>query len=523
MGARTLLGSTTKEPTSMKRSWWTVLLASSAVVLTACGSTVQVTGSQLVPGGSGGIDATGATTSGASGDALGGTTTGTTGSTTGSTSGTGPVSVAPGSTGSVADPTVGTTGATTVTGPKKALEIGVLVTDTDSFQKAAGGTSYTAITRDAIHAYLKAAGSVAGHQLKVVDATFNYQAASYDNEFEAACQKFTKDHHVAAVIYDGITYNPVWNTCMTRAGVPWFLMHQVGTAVGDSTDMASFPGMITAGSVNMDRRINGIFTQSLKHGFLRAGSKLGVMIETCAYATRAYDRTLVPLAARNKVTLSQVRIDCGAGSSDHATGINAIGSAVLRFQTEGVDSVMFVTDYENGAIFYFAAAAEAQHYRPHYLLWANQGAPGYLDYYRGKGLGAQLEMMRGFGNSPLYEVTYPPAPPAPQAAARNACLATAKRQQFAVGDPTSQGVVLDACDVVNLLQRALALSGGQGGIDALVGAVDRLGTGFVSTMVLNGATRFAPDLHDGPALGQVSAWQPKCQCMAFIAAPYRIQ
>jgi hypothetical protein len=324
------------------------------------------------------------------------------------------------------------------------------------------------------------------------------------------------------VIYDGVTYNPVWNTCMTKAGVPWFLMHQVGTAVGDSTDMASFPGMITAGSVNMDRRINAIVGQSLQHGFLHAGSKLGVMIETCPYATRAYDRTLVPLAARSKVTLSRVAIDCGAGSGDHATGINAIGSAVLRFQTEGVDSVMFVTNYENGAIFFFLAAAEAQGYRPQYLVWANQGAPAYLDYYRGKGLGAQLEKMRGFGNSPLYEVTYPPAPPAAQAAARNTCRAILKRQQVALPDKTADGVALDGCDAVNLLLTSMHLSDGRGGTSAVTNAVNRLGTSFVSTMVLNGATRFGPGLHDGAALGQVSAYGTKCQCMAFIAAPYRI-
>jgi len=507
----------------MKRLWRTALAASGILLATACGSTVQVAGSQVVPG-NGGLGTPPTAGPGQSLDApgqAGGPSPGG-----GPADGTGaqPVGTAssPGEAVQLGGPQVVAPDATT----KKPIQIGVLVTDTDSFQKAAGGTSYSVVTRDAIHAYIKAindAGGVAGRKLTIVDATFNYSASSYDTEFEAACQRFTQDNHVAAAIYDGITYNPVWNTCMTKARVPWFLMHQVGTTVGDSTDLASFPGMITAGSATMDRRITSILTQSLKHGFLRSGSKLGVLIETCPYATRAYDRTLAPLAAQHKITVAKIAINCGAGSGDHATGINAVGSAVLRFQTEGVDSVTFVTNYENGSIFFFAAAAEAQHYRPQYLVWANQGAPAYIDYYRSKGLGAQLERMRGFGNSPLYEVTYPPPPPPAQAAARKACLTTAKRQQIAVPDKTAEGVTLDACDTVNLLRAALTLSQGEGGAHALTRATDRLRTDFVSTMVLNGATRFGPGRHDGAALGQVSVWQDKCQCIAFIGAPYTIR
>jgi hypothetical protein len=428
----------------------------------------------------------------------------------------------PGTTG----PQVGPQTVTPVTSSTKPIQIGVLITDTDSFQASAGGTSYSVVTRNAIHTYLKAinaAGGIAGRQLKIVDATFDYNAASYDTAFEAACQTFTQDHHVDVVIYDGITYNDVWNTCLTRAGVPSFLMHQVGTQVGDNTDLVSYPGLITAGSVSIDRRLETILSQSLKHGFLRAGSKLGVFVESCPYAVRSFDRTVAPIAKRSQIAIYRFDIDCGAGSGDHATGINAIASAVLRFQTEGVDSVMFVTNYENGAIFYFAAAAEAQHYRPQYLLWHNQGSPGYLDFYKSKGLGAQLEKMRGFGSSPLYEVTYPPAPPAAQAAARKACLATAKRQHLAIADETAEDVTLDACDVVNLVARALTLSGGQGGIRAVVTAVDRIGTDFVSTMVLNGATRFGPGRHDGAALGQVSVYQAKCACMAYIGPPTPIR
>jgi len=408
------------------------------------------------------------------------------------------------------------------TSTRSPIQIGVLVTDTLGFQTAAGGTSFSLLTQEAIHAFIKAlnaAGGVAGRKLSVVDFTFNYMSQSYDVEFEAACQKFTVDNHVGAVIYDGVVYNQNFNTCMTKAGVPTFLMHQVGTQVGDSTDLANHPGMITAGSVSVDRRLNAILTGALAKGFLRPGSKVGVIAETCPYNVRAYDRVFAPFVKRHKISVVKVDVNCGSGASDQGTGTAAAQSSVLRFQSEGVDNIMFNTNFENGLTFFFAAQAEAQQYKPQYLLWHNQGCAGCMDYFRSKGAGPQLENMKGFGSSPLWEVTYPPAPPPAQAAVRKTCLATAHRQNIATPDLNAQAVVLDTCDVVSLLARALTLTGGQGGTRAVASAVERFGTDFVSTMVLTGATRFGPGLHDGTAMGAVSAYSKKCECFVYITPP----
>jgi hypothetical protein len=406
---------------------------------------------------------------------------------------------------------------------REPIQIGVLVTDTDSFKAASGtGDSFTTYTRDTLSAFIKAVnadGGIAGRKLTVVQATFNYTAASYDTEFEAACQTFTRDHHVAAVIYDGVTYNASFHTCLTRAGVPVFVMAQGSTQIGDSVDLASYPGLVTAGSVSIDRRLGAIMTGSLERGFLRPGNTLGVIVETCPYHVRAYDRVLKPMADRNRISVLRTDVDCGAGGADHATGINAVAAAVLRYRTEGIDGMLFVTNYESGTWYYFATAAEKQGWRPQYLLWHNQGSAAYLAAGRDAGLSAQQVKARGFGSSPLSEVTHPPAPPPAQAAVRTACLATAKRQSVPVSNELQRDAVLDICDVVSLLRRALTLSGGVGGTRAIAGAVDRLGTQFVSAVTLNGATRFAPGRHDGPALGAVSVWNARCECIAYVTAP----
>lgn len=512
----------------MKRLRPNVLVVIGLLVLTACGSTVQGAGSQLVPANNGlavpgvgdqglGPDVPAAVPGGVAGvpsrggDAVAQAEDARPGAGGSSSPGRGVNSAA-------GAPQVVPPGAST----KQPIQIGVLVTDTTGFQAVAGGTSFTLLTRDAIRAYIRAintAGGVAGRKLEVVDYTFNYTSANYDNEFQAACAEFTEDNHVGAVIYDAMAYNQTLNTCLTKAGVPLIYMHQVGTQVGDSTDFGKHAGMITAGSVNIDRRLRAILDGAITQGFLRSGSKLGVIVETCPYHLRAYDRTLTPIATRSKITVFRTDVDCGAGSADHGTGIGAVQSAVLRYKGEGVDSIMFVTNYENGTVFYFAAAAEGQDYRPQYLLWHNQGCPDCMAFFQDQGFGAQLEKMRGFGSSPLWDVTYPPAPPPAQAAVRRSCLSTAERQGVGAADANTQAVVLDACDSVNLLRRALTLSDGQGGTRAVVSAVERLGTDFVSTMVLEGSTRFGPGLHDGTAMAAVSVYQAKCECITYITSP----
>lgn len=521
----------------MKRPRLAVLWVSALLALTSCGSTVAVGDRAALSGrmssGEGGAALPGE--AGFSGDLDDGLTGGDSdrvgdGAQPGLPNGPGSGQARSGVVGaSRGSGGAGTPGTSVPAGPTTSgpIQIGVLVTDTDSFKAASGsGESFTLLTRTATNAHIKAindAGGIAGRKLSVVEATFNYTAASYENEFEAACQKFTRDNRVSAVIYDGITYNPTFNTCLTNAGVPAFYMQQVGTAVGDDTDMKAYPGLVTAGSVSMDRRLRTMLEGGLTQGFVKRGNKIGVLVEACPYHVRAFERTLLPLAARNGITMLRTDIECGAGSADHGTGIAAAQSAVLRYNSEGVDTVMFVTNYENGVVFYFGAQAESQQYRPQYLLWHNQGCPVCKAFWEDQGFQAQLVKMRGFGGTPLWDVTSPPAPPPAQAAVREACLSTAKRYGVSTASFNHQAIVLDTCDAVSLLRRALSLSGGQGGTPAIRAAVERLGTDFVSTMTLGGATRFGPGVHDGLAMGAVSVYDLKCECFTYITSPRPIR
>ena len=510
--------------TLLSRGWAANSACAALLLSVGCGTTVPDASRALarddLTGTGGGLPASAPAVNQGTSDAIPGVSTTTGG---GSGLGKGGSQISPGSTGGSVDGSGRPGRVTPGTTSRQPIQVGVLITDTASYTKATGvGESASILTRDSLHAYIKAinaAGGVAGRKLTVVDVSMNFSAQSWDNEFEAACQTFTVDNHVGAVIYDGTVYNQNFNTCLTKAGVPAFYMGRNGTQVGDATDFANYPGMITTSSPSVDRRLRSILNGAIAQRFLRSGSKLGVFVETCPYNLRAYDRVLAPIVARNKITVNRQDIECSGGAAAQQSGPAAVASAVLRFKTEGVDSVLFDSNFENGLWFYFAATAEQQQYRPQYLLFHNQGCSECLAAGRSSGLEGQFAGLKGFGGLPLGEVTYPPSPPAAQAAARRTCLSTAKSQSVTFSGPVQQMIVLDSCDAVNLLRRALTLSGGLAGTRAIVSALERLGADFVSTLTLNGATRFGPGRHDGMERTAVSVYQSKCECVTYITSP----
>jgi hypothetical protein len=405
----------------------------------------------------------------------------------------------------------GGTGGPTSTGP---IQVGVLITDTATEAKR-NGVSIVSPFRDAAHALIAAVnarGGMAGRKVQEVDDAIEFTAPNHDTAFQAICQKFTKDKHVQAVLYDGIIYNESFNTCLTNAKVPIVYMSGTGASpVGDDIDLKNNPGLFVVDGVSMDRRVKSIMTKALVSNYLPPGSKIGVVMEDCAYDQRVYDNTLKPIADKNHLTLVKGGVKCAHGYADNAPSLAQIQNFALKFKSEGVGSVMFVTTYENGLVYYLAQGAHTQNWTPQYLLFRQQGNPGTMKIYPPE----QLTKMRGFGGIPLSELTSPAAAPPAQAAVQQKCLADARANGVAAQLLTDQITVYQVCDVVRLLQQGLVNSGGKGGTDALVPAIEKIGSSFISALDLNGVTQFGPGRHDGMELTGTSAYGAGCKCFEY--------
>ncbi|MEU7003589.1 ABC transporter substrate-binding protein [Nonomuraea sp. NPDC046570] len=399
----------------------------------------------------------------------------------------------------------------TTSGP---IEIGMLITDTRA-ESARNGVGIVSPHRDAAHAMfdkINAGGGIKGRKIKVVDEAIDFSAPNHDTAFEAICQRFTKDNNVQAVVYDGTIYNGSFNSCLTKAGVPILYMGgSTGSAVGDSDDLKKHPGLIAVNSVSLDRRVESIMNKAIAADHLRSGSKIGVVIEDCPYNERAYDKTLKPIADKGGIALVKAEVKCAHGYADNGPNLALIQSLALKFKSQDVDSVMFLTLYENGVLYYFAQGAHTQKWSPQYLLFHSQGGANAMTVYSAD----QLTNMRGFGGMPDIDVTEPPAPSAEQAKVREACLADARTAGLAVQKIAVQITVFQACDAVRLLQQGLINSGGLGGTEKLVPGIEKIGTDYISALTLGGATKFGPDRHDGMELTAVSSFDKGCKCFKY--------
>ncbi|WP_207926150.1 ABC transporter substrate-binding protein [Actinocrispum wychmicini] len=393
------------------------------------------------------------------------------------------------------------------------IEIGMLVTDTRA-EVARNGVGTVSPYRDEAHAMVdkvNAGGGVKGRQIKVVDDVIDFSAPNHDTAFEAVCQRFTKDNNVQAVVYDGVIYNDSFNSCLTKAGVPLLYMGQTGSTVGDAKAFKDNPGLIAVNAVSVTRRVETIMNKAIAAKYLPRGSKIGVLVEDCPYNERAYNETLKPIADRGGIELVKGEVKCAHGYADNGPTLALIQSFALKFKSQNVDSVMLLTLYENGIIYYFAQGAHAQNWSPQYLLFHPQASSAQMAIIPPE----QLTNMRGFGGFPIMDVTEPPAPSAAQAAVRDTCMADARAAGLSVQKIIDEITVYQTCDAVRLLQQGLTNSGGLGGTEKLVAGIEQIGTGFVSALTVDGATKFGPGRHDGMELTAVSSFDSGCKCFKY--------
>jgi ABC-type branched-subunit amino acid transport system substrate-binding protein len=396
--------------------------------------------------------------------------------------------------------------------------VGVVVTDTSTYPNPAGDASKTSpamMTRN-IHAYLdeiNRKGGIAGRQLKALDVSPKFTAANYSTEFQAACSALTQDHHADVVIYDGIVYNDTFNTCLTRAGIPEFVMvGSGGSSTGDAQDFRSNPGLVAVDTPSIDRRVRSVMTKAIAGGYLSSKNKLGVMLEDCPYDTRTFDKVVAPIAAQHHITTFREDLVCESGFGDEGTNSSLLSSAVIKMRSEGVDTVIFVTLYENGLIYFFDKEADSQNWWPQTLTYVPQAGPDYMALFSQ----ASLAVMRGFGGNPFLDVTYPAAPTQSLAAARAGCLAVLKAHNIPATDFVGKYLAFETCDAVRLMQESLVAAGGRTGLPVIMRGLESVGNSFVSTFTYDGVTHFGATRHDGLELTRVSVYKTRCSCFEYV-------
>lgn len=516
----------------------TGLALAALLAASACGSTVQTTstttvgGSGLAPAGSGTGDGLGGGTSGAGGT-TGGSAAGASTSTTGSSVGTsGSGSGAPG-TGGTGPGAGGASGASLPASAStglgvtaKTISIGVgYSTDGDAANAALGDTAFSQGDEkgqmQALIDEVNAHGGVAGRRLVPVFHPYHLTSAdSGATQDQAACQDWTQDHKVIAVLSSSLTDTLV--DCLQKKGVVYV---KAGVIVDpDQHFLRQYSNEILLGTMSLDRidrdQVSSFARQHWYTGWNTttgspgATTKVGVLTYDTPSFTRSLRGSLLPAlraAGHAPAEADVIQVHKVQQQADSAQTTAEIKSAVLRLQSDGVTHVV-LGDASGFILQFFGSNARTQGYYPR--LGVTSGAAPEAFYEAGLVTAQQLNGMSGNGWLPSLDIPAADADKLSNSETKR-CLDILKRrtgQQFTSTNAAT--IALGDCDSVFVLQHALARAtslspaGLVAGFDALAGT-------YTSPTV--GPTRLTSGEHDAAVRAWDLNWVASCTCVRYSA------
>lgn len=490
-----------------------VTAAGAALLLTACGSTVQQQSAPASPDGltisddglspvSGGVaDAPVA----AVGD----------GSAADSTSGSAPAGAGaagvPSAGGSSSAPSAGTAAgaAPAVAGASGGgpVQVGFFVAkDLGPATKSLGvdglATGNGLRQAEATAKLLNSSGGIAGR--RVVPVIFEYDVSqNAQTQFQAACSLFLEDNKVIGVV--SVLLDPVLSGCTESRGS---VLVTSGNRAPAQEVLDRFRHTLVPSQMPLESVVTAQIASLHEQGWFRPGSP-AEQIKIGLLHTDAPDFAQVPSLAAAALRRSGLTLEMSHGiplvddTSQVAAASSAGSNGVLRFRGAGINRVV-VVDKSGQAISYFAIAAQNQSYYPTFGI-SSLELPSLLPTLMSP---RQLEGARGIGFAPLYDVPLNAQPPAN--ANVKACLSA---MQGAGEDMSSAGT------------RALALTTCDGGLtlSAAMRSGDLSRAGFLSGLKALGRSHApvmtpAADFGAGraPASGyRTIAYAASCSCFQY--------
>jgi hypothetical protein len=468
--------------------------------LSACGTTVPASPQAVTPADGLGVTAPATTpTVAASG---GGTAPGRLPS--------GPVSGVPGGiAGTTTLPSWPTSGTTSDRGP---LNVGIITTNNDAASGAGIDNGNTFTPRRAyatLVAAWNARGGVAGRKVEPVYFELKSSSNNVNSDLEQACSTFTQDRHVSVVLSTTGFFDEAFTQCLARARIP---VVSSDYALGDDQALRTASTLVAPSALTTDGRTSQLLQRFSSTGRLKRSSRLGVVVEGCAYTRRTYDRTVVPLAKQLGLTIAgHEETRCFHGLPDLGGQAAELQGVVLRFQSSQVSDVLFVSGGLEGTLMLlFATAAQSQQYHPHYDLTSGVS----VVVQEGNTPAPQLQNAAGFGwlpdvDSDQTKVTRP---------GQVRCLADLRRGGLSPTSAVDRTYAYTACDSLDLLGAGLRLTSGS--TAGLVAAVSSLGRSFASATTYGGTTDFSSGRRTGPSTGRVFAWQSGCSCFDYTGQTF---
>lgn len=493
------------------------------LALTACGSTVQLSGTAAGPGTTtDGLGLSG-TAGGTPGDGPG--TNGPVPQGAGSTDRTG---VGPGVNPQPGQPSAGGTsggaagGVTSGSSGSRILspsvvKVGLQYSSNASATLSALGSSSQGRSGDpkasyhAVINYVNKHGGVAGRRMQAVfddvDAT-----ASPSRMSQQSCTKWSQDERVSVALpASAVQDNALLRTCMGKAGIPVMYGNVFSTTRANS--FASSPLWLESIGTSLESYARTYVAGLARQGFFKGG-KVGVVYYESPDFKAALQSALLPALKQAGVPAPEIYAANISGASDLSNGSAQMSSAVLNFRSAGVNKVMFFEPWVG--YFTFLKAAENQGYFPQYAL-TSQSAPEVM-MSLGLASAASLKNAKLVSWWPLADVRdiskyLGPRQQLCQSIYRNAGVTIPS-------DRTAFGGLLNLCE--NILLVADAYRGAPAQLRALDFTLGLERLGLKAQFATKPSGGFASNRHWGATTYYPGTFDSDCGCFKLLPSRYNM-
>jgi hypothetical protein len=358
----------------------------------------------------------------------------------------------------------------------------------------------------ALVAYFNAHGGVAGRKLLPVYHSYDPTSGNADQIGQATCAAFTDDTSVFAALDTPFGSN-AYNTCMQQHGR---LMLQTGLPFGSEPTWRKYPNQVAADGLPLDQGGALLARHLVGTGFLSRSTKVGAIVRSNADLTHAFQHGFVPALASYGLSVAQTQLIQDPQDSSQISGYTAdISSAVLKFQSSGVDRVVFF-DVGSYAALVFTQTADKQQYHPRYGF----SSMNTVVALTGSGTTAPSDQL--VGSEGVSWVPYSDGLATTLTPNGRLCLAILRAASIAPSDAATQASYLQTCQTFFLFKAAADAAGQNLNRDTFIRALEGLGSAFVGTTTWKGVTRFVTNDHSGVSVYRPFAFNQGCKC--FVAS-----
>lgn len=442
------------------------------------------------------------------------------------------------SSGTVTDPGGGDTGGAAVTGKNargvtdKEIVIGAAYDrNAGGLNKALGiqgvgqidGKRAVEVLRD----HYNKRGGIAGRKIRIVFHEFDsLSGQTLDQISQQICTTFTQDNKVFAAFAGG---PDTLNTCLNKAGVV-----QVGSAGGlsDSQTYRQFPLMMHINGPGMDRMAKFYVDQLHARGYysrVRQGQpKAPIKIGVVSWDDPVFDRAIE--AFRKALAVHGLKLSAVAqphryqSEAEIVDSFAGIRSAVVKFKTEGITHVQFLSTSNAIEQLIFYQDSDLQQYYPRYGLTSIDGSQAIIPIFEnasGKGAAARtFTDSVGIGWNPLFDVTKAEYTGSKELAKLRECKSILKHETY--DDPARNKEVAAgySCDGFAYVKAALEKPGTSFlNQKTWVQGAEGLGS-LESAITFDMGTRVGR--HDGMNAVRDMLYFPNCNCFKYTSGQKKV-